>query len=369
MEPKTIVYVGTYTQPIRFGTGQILEGKGEGIYVFALNAKTGALEPIRKTAGIVNPSYLTLDAGRGTLYCVNELKEFEGQACGGVSAYRVDRDTHALTFINSRPTGGTDPCHVVVNDRNTHVYISNFMSGSVAVFPIEQDGGLGECSHFIQHEGSSVNPQRQSGPHAHSLIFDRDNRYALVPDLGIDQVVIYRTDFENGKLILNDSSFVSAPGAGPRHCVFHPALEYCYTINELECSISACRYDKNAGRLDLIHTITTMPEPFDGHNSCADIHISPDGKFVYGSNRGHDSIAVFRVDQSTGALAYVASCSTLGRIPRNFAIDPTGRFMLVCNQDTDNIVVFAIDAKTGVPEKLSETQVPTPVCAKAYLMD
>ena len=368
MSQKYYVFIGTYTQPIRFGTGQILEGKGEGIYAYQLDTSDGALELVQKNAGIVNPSYLTLDANRQYLYCVNELKEYEGKASGAVSAYSVETGTLALKFINIQPTGGTDPCHVVVNDDNTHAYISNFMSGSVAVFPILPGGALGECSEFIQHAGSSVNKQRQSGPHAHSLIFDRDNKFAFVPDLGIDKVVAYRTDFVNGKLIYNDSDFACAPGAGPRHCVFHPALDYCYLINELECSISALRYDGQAGGFALIHTISTMMEPFDGHNSCADIHISPDGRFVYGSNRGHNSIAIYRVDQNTGELAYVATQPSFGSIPRNFGIDPTGSFMLVCNQDTDNVVVLAIDKDTGIPEKLSETRVPTPVCAKIYII-
>jgi 6-phosphogluconolactonase len=217
------VFVGTYTEPILFGTGQILEGKGKGIYSFFLDLDTGALEPAGLTEGVVNPSYLTLSPDRKTLYAVNELKRFADADQGAVSAFRVSADDFSLQFINQKPTGGTDPCHVVMNKKGTHAFVSNFMSGSVCVFPVSSDGALEDASQFIQHHGSSVNPKRQKGPHAHSLIFAPDEAIAFVPDLGIDKLVAYRTDFESGHLVPSDpDGFKTEPGSGPRHCVFHP---------------------------------------------------------------------------------------------------------------------------------------------------
>lgn len=367
MKKKLLVFVGTYTKPIRFGTGQILEGKGKGIYCYELDMKTGALEQIAESQGIDNPSYLTLDAAQKHLYAVNELKEFDGKAQGGVSAFSINSD-YTLTFQNQFGTGGTDPCHVVMNDENTHVYISNFMSGSVAVFPIEKDGSLAPMSDFIQHEGSSVNPKRQTGPHAHSLIFDKANKRAFVPDLGIDKMMIYQTDFETSKLIPGEIPYYKTfPGAGPRHCEFTDDGTVSFLINELASSISALAYDAATGGFTLLHTVPTIiDKDFTADNICADVHLSPDGKFLYGSNRGHHSIVVYAYDHAARTLTYVENISCGGETPRNFCIDPTGEYALVANQDTDNIVTFKIDKKTGRLTKLSEVFAPTPVCIKPY---
>ena len=362
------VYVGTYTHPILFGTGQILEGKGEGIYLFRMDPETGRLTRQETTTGVVNPSYLTLDPARRHLYAVNELKTFGGMASGAVSAFRVEPETGRLTFLNQKSTGGTDPCHVVVNDRSTQVFVSNFMSGSVCVFPIQPDGTLGDASQFIQHSGSSVHPKRQRGPHAHSLIFDKHNRFAFVPDLGMDKLMVYKTDFDKGRLSPAKVPFVSVqPGAGPRHCVFHPSGRYCYLIQELDSTLSAYRYNPNDGTFELLQTVpTVVSDGFTGDNTCADVQILPKGRFVYGSNRGHDSIVIYRIDQETGRLSFVGMESTRGRTPRNFAIDPTGRFLLAANQDSDNIIVFRIDPETGMLSAVDQTAVPTPVCVRVY---
>jgi len=367
MSKKIYAYIGTYTQPIRFGTGQILNGKGNGIYRFLFNPETGMLVQDGEVTEAINPSYLTMDKSGRFLYAVNELKEYQGQASGSVSAYRVDPETHTLTLLNTQPTGGTDPCHVIVNPQNTHVFVSNFMSGSVCVFPIAEDGSLGQKSCFIQHSGSSVNPARQSSPHAHSLIFDEQGQRAFVPDLGIDKLMIYRTDFVGGKLLTNEVPFFKTqPGAGPRHCVFGGNYRYCYLINELDSSISVLAYNSSDGSFRELQKIPTVPEGSACDNTCADVHISPDGRFLYGSNRGHNSIIAYAVDQKSGQLSYVDITPSGGEIPRNFTIDPTGSYALVCNQDSDNIVAFRINKETGRLSKVSETAVPTPVCIKTY---
>jgi len=237
MNKELFIYVGTYTQPIKFGTGQILNGKGKGIYSLKFNLDTGILEEAAPVKEASNPSYLAIDQTRNFLYAVNELKEYEGKECGSVSSYKINRETHELIYLNTRPTGGTDPCHVTVNDANTHVFVSNFMSGSVCVFPIEENGSLGAATHFIQHTGSSVHKVRQTSPHAHSLSFDKYNRRAFVPDLGIDKIMIYKTDFINGRLIPNEIPwYKTKPGAGPRHCEFMG--DRCYVINEISSTIS-----------------------------------------------------------------------------------------------------------------------------------
>jgi 6-phosphogluconolactonase len=367
MSTKQLVLVGTYTQPIKFGTGQILNGKGEGIYSFFLDMETGVLEGEKLSPGIVNPSYLTLNQAANRLYAVNELKEYEGHASGAVSAFSFDPKTRELKLLNARATGGTDPCHVVLNSGDTHVFVSNFMSGSVCVFPIAEDGSLSEASQFIQHEGSSVNKARQSGPHAHSLIFDVSGRFAFVPDLGIDRLMAYQPDFSSGTLSPAPVPYYQATlGAGPRHCAFHPSGKYAYLINELSSSISALTYNGTEGSFRHLQTVPTVVEEFKGENSCADIQILPDGRFLYGSNRGHNSIVIYRIDPDTGLLSPVGFESSGGKIPRCFCIDPTGTFLLAANQDTDNIIVFRIDDATGKLEKVSEQAAPTPVCVKSY---
>ena len=224
-----LVFIGTYTDPILFGTGKILQGKGEGIYVYRLDPSSGSLEFVGKTTGIANPSYLAFDSTQRFLYAVNELKEYEGRPTGTVSAFAVDPTTAALRFLNRQLTHGTDPCHVVVDQRRKHVFVANFMSGSVCVLPVRDDGSLGEASDFIQHQGSSIDPVRQNGPHAHSVTLDASNRYAFVPDLGLDKLMVYRFDSKRGMLEPNAVPWIKMkPGAGPRHVALHPGGRYAY---------------------------------------------------------------------------------------------------------------------------------------------
>ncbi len=366
MRGELLVYVGTYTEAILFGTGQVFQGKGEGIYIYVMDRATGAMRLRKVVTGVKNPSYLAFAPDGRHLYAVNELKSFEGKASGSLSAFEVDPSDGDLRFLNSRPTGGTDPCHVEVDRRGEWVFVANFASGSVSVFPIESDGSLGTASDFVQHQGSSVDPKRQAGPHAHSTVLDAANGLVFVPDLGMDRLMVYRFDAERGKLTPHDHPWVqTGPGAGPRHLDFHPTRPYAYLINELNSTIGAYEYDRSAGRFKEVHNVATLPKGFAEESSCADIHIHPSGEYLYGSNRGHDSIVIYRIDQATGRLSLVGHESTQGETPRNFAIDPSGDFLLAANQKSDSIVVFHIDRKTG---KLTSTgqivRVPNPVCVK-----
>jgi 6-phosphogluconolactonase len=366
MSKQRLIYVGTYTEPIRFGTGKILQGKGKGIYVYRLDASSGSLElcSVAET-GRPNPSYLAFDPSRRFLYAVNELKEFEGASSGAVSAFLVDPDSGELSFLNRKPTHGTDPCHLTVHPTGRYVLIANFMSGSVCVLPIQDDGSLGDATDFVQHQGSSVNPTRQTGPHAHAVTLDGTGCYAFVPDLGIDKLMIYRFDADQGKLEPHDEPWVEvAAGAGPRQVVLHPQGRYAYLINELNSTMTAFRHDGEGG-LREIQTLSTLPEDFAGASTCAEVQVSPSGKFLYGSNRGHDSIVIYAIDQKDGRLTCIGHESTQGQTPRNFAVGPAGEFLLAANQNTDNIVTFKLHPTSGklIPTGHT-TDVPTPVCVK-----
>jgi 6-phosphogluconolactonase len=332
-----------------------------------MDSRSGALQYVSKAMGTRDPSYLALHPQNTHLYAVNEIDDFEGKESGSVTAYAINQSTGELTELNQKATGGTWPCHITVDQTGKFALAVNYLSGSVVVLPIQSDGSLGDATDFIQHEGSSVNPDRQAGPHAHSVNLDSTNRRAYVADLGIDKMMIYLLDLANGKLTPNAIPSVSVnAGLGPRHFDLHPGGRYAYLIEELGSAITAFAYDESTGGLEEIETISTLPKGFDGRNTCADIHVSPSGKFVYGSNRGHDSIAIFEVDESTGRLTPVGHESTQGNTPRNFCIDPTGAFMYAANQNTDSIVTFRIDQLSGglTPTGDVVRDVPMPVCIK-----
>lgn len=357
------IYVGTYTRSLPH-----VAAKSEGIYLISMDPASGALEHIRKTVGVDNPSYVTLHPNGRFLYAVNEVGDFAGRDSGGVTAFAIDEEDGTLTFLNKEPTDGAAPCHLSVDGTGKYVLTANYGGGSVSMHPINDDGSLGQMSDFVQHVGHSVNEQRQKEPHAHSFTIDKSNRYAYACDLGKDQVLIYELDLENGKLVPNEPPYAEThKGAGPRHFDFHPNGTMAYVINELDSTVTVFKYTDVTGALDAIQTISTLPDGFDGRSHCADIHVHPTGKFVYGSNRGHDSIAMFAVDQISGKLTAVGHQSTGGKVPRNFAIDPSGSFLLAANQNTDNVVVFRINLATG---KLTPTgyelTVPTPVCLKFW---
>ncbi len=366
MKSNILVFIGTYTQPIKFGTGQILEGKGEGIYLFNLSLETGALTHMHTVTDAVNPSYLVLNKKNQCLYVVNELKEYNGKASGAVSSYSFSVADQTLQYINSQPTNSTDPCHVETSKDDAYIYVSNFMSGSISVFPLGTNGELKPMKQFIQHHGSSVNPVRQNGPHAHSVVFSPDHRYVFVPDLGLDKLMIYKI---NDNLLDEPKAayYETFPGAGPRHCTFSPDGRYCYLINELNSSIEVLAYDQASAGLISLQIVSSLPEDVDGtDNTCADIHLTPDGKFLYGSNRGHNSLIIYQIDQNSGLLSYIDCTPCGGEIPRNFDIDPTGHYLLCANQDSDNITIFEIDPDIGLLKQTSKVTINTPVCVKAY---
>lgn len=361
MAKTYLMYVGTYTQ-----TSSPSEHRDQGIFAFRFDAETGALEPLGSAGGALNPSFLALHPNSRFLYAVGETTEYQGKEGGAVHAYARDPATGALTHLNEQPSKGTYPCHLSVEATGRYALVANYGSGSVLMLPIRDDGRLGETADFVQHQGSSVNPKRQEGPHAHSIMISPDNHFAFAPDLGLDKVLCYRLDLERGKLVANDPAGVQvAPGAGPRHFDFHPNGRWAYLINEIGNTLSAYTYDAARGALTLLNTVPTLPSGFGGTSHTADVHVHPSGKFVYGSNRGHDSVAICAIDQGTGQVSVVGHESTQGKTPRNFAIDPTGAFLLAANQSTDNIAVFRIDAQSG---RLTPTghsvQAPAPVCLK-----
>jgi 6-phosphogluconolactonase len=352
---ELLVYVGTYTA-----------GKSEGIYLYRLNLSSGALEHVATTRGVVNPSFLALAPSRRYLYAVNEVADFAGKKSGAVSAFGVDQTTGELRLLNQQPSLGADPCYVDVDAGGRFVLIANYTGGNVTVLPVKSDGSLGEASDLKQYEGSSIDRERQEGPHAHSIRLDLSNQFVYSCDLGTDKIMIFRFDAGKGKLLPNDPPWAQVkPGAGPRHLAFHPSGRYVFVLNEMHSSITAFARDPGKGSLQELQTLSTLPKGFTRKNSSADIHVSPDGRFVYCSNRGHDSIAIFAINPRQGLLTTVGHESTQGKTPRNFAIDPAGRFMLVANQNSDNIVVFRVDQKTGRLNATGQvTTVPSPVCLK-----
>ena len=332
-----------------------------------LDLSTGELAPAALAGETTNPSFLALHPSGDFLYAVGEISSFEGQKAGAVTAWKIDRDTGQLEFLGQDPSGGPGPCHLVVDSTGTTLLVANYGGGSVSSREIHRDGKFGNQISFHQHYGSSVNPQRQQQPHAHSINLDRDNRYAFVADLGLDQILVYRFDAVASELHRNKGfPLVKVkPGSGPRHLSFHPSADYAYVINELDSTITAFRYEPKQGRLELMQTVTTLPPDFDGASYTAEVVAHPSGKFIYGSNRGHDSIAVFRVDPDSGNLQLVQIEPTQGKTPRNFAVDPTGKYLLAENQDSDTIVVFRIDPDQGRLAATGHTlEVPKPVCIK-----
>ncbi len=352
---ELLLYVGTYTS-----------GKSEGIYLYRLNLAAGELKHVTTIRGVKDPSFLTLSPNRRFLYAVNELEEFENKKSGALSAFAIDQKTGELKLLNQKPSMGGAPCYVVVDKTGRFVLVANYVGGNVAVLPVLSDGSLGEATDMKQGAGSSINAERQEGPHAHCIVLDEANRFAYSCDLGTDKIMIFRFDSRLGKLTPNTTPWVQLkPGAGPRHLTFHPGGKFAYVINELHATVTAFAHDRTSGNLVEVQTVPTLPPDFTAPNTSADIHISPDGRFLYCSNRGHDSIAAFKVDSRNGKLTFIAHESTGGKAPRNFAIDPTGAFLLVANQKSDNIVVFRRDRNTG---RVSATghvaEVPSPVCLK-----
>jgi len=354
---KYLMYVGTYTES---------GSKSKGIYAYRYDAATQEITPLGLAAETTNPSWVAAHPNGRFLYAVNEVGNYNGPNSGGVSAFSIDRTTGKLTFLNEVASRGADPCYITVDASGKYVLVANYTGGSVAAFPISADGKLGEASAFVQHTGHGSDPKRQEGPHAHSINLSPDNRFAMVDDLGLDELLVYKFDAGKGTLTPDDPPYAKLdPGAGPRHFALHPSGKFAYVVAEMHSSVTAFSADLKDGTFHPLQTVSTLPEGFKGQNDDAEIEVHPSGKFLYASNRGHDSIAVFAIDPAKGTLTLVDHGSTNGKTPRNFAIDPSGTLLFAENQQSANIVVFRIDQKTG---KLTATgkvlDVEQPVCIK-----
>jgi 6-phosphogluconolactonase len=314
--------------------------------------------------GVRNPSFLEINPRTDFLYAVNEVGSFDDQPGGGVSAFSINLTSGEFSLLNEQSSHGKDPCYISIEQTGRFALVANYTSGNIAMFPIQTDGRLDPVTQVIQHAGSSVHPERQTGPHAHCILPDPPNRFAIAMDLGLDKLLIYKMDLENGRLHKQAEVKIQA-GAGPRHLTFHPNGQYAYLINELNSTLISYRYHSQTGTFEELQTVPTLPQDFKGRNLCADVHVSPDGKHLYASNRGHDSIALFLIDENNGKLTYQNHTSTEGGEPRNFAIDPSGAFLLAANQQTNNIVTFKIDSATGqLFYTGQEVEVSMPVCVK-----
>ena len=343
------LYVGTYT-----------DGASEGIYRCRMDAASGALALDGVTPGVVNPSFLALDGSGRTLYAVNETVEYEGQPSGAVSAFAVDAGTGDLALLNRRASRGGAPCHVALDRAGRFALVANYVGGNAAVFPVGPDGSLGGAAAVVALEGSGPNRERQEAPHAHMIQTDPAGRHALVADLGSDRLAVFAFDAATGAL-RPVSEAALRPGAGPRHFAFSPDGRRVYCLNELDSTLTAFDYDGATGALAATQTLSTLPAGYDGPDSAAHVVASPDGRTVYASNRGHDSLAVFAVDPATGALGLAQHEPTGGERPRNFALDPSGRFLLAANQDSGTVVTLAVEGGRLRPTG-HVLEVPSPVC-------
>ena len=348
MANHVTLFVGTYTR----------QGS-EGIYTCVMDLETGALELRGITGNIENPSFLAVDPAGHHLYAVCETGDESDH--GGVTPFGINADG-SLNELNRQSTGGPGPCHLAVDAQDTLVIAANYKGGSVATLPLRPDGTLAKRSGFVQHEGTSVNPDRQDQPHAHSVTINASNNRAYVCDLGADTIVVYDINYDLAQLE-HAVTIAAQPGQGPRHFAFHPSRPFAYVINELGSTVAVYTVDRQDGSLSERQMISTLPAEWIGSNTTADIHVSPDGRFLYGSNRGHDSIALFQIDMTTGALDPIGHEPSQGQTPRNFAISPGGNFLLAENQDSGTIRTFAIDSNNG---QLNDTghvlEIPAPVC-------
>lgn len=348
------VYFGTYT-----------DTKSKGIYVSRMD-KDGHLTAPELASIALNPAFLAVEPRHQFLYAANETDQFRGQQSGAVTAYAIHASTGRLARLNQQSTRGAGPAHVAVDATGHLVVAANYNGGSETAFPVNADGSLAAASITVQNHGSSINPARQAEPHAHCVAFDPSNRFAFVCDLGLDQVLSFRIDPATAGLTANDPAFVKvAPGSGPRHIAFRPDGRFAYVINELACTMTVFAFESDHGALREIETVSTLPagEAVKSSYSTAEVAVHPSGKFVYGSNRGHNSIVVFASDEATGRLTLVEHVSSGGAVPRSFGIDPAGRFLLAANQDSGNVDVFAIDAKTGRLAPTGDSvAVAKPVC-------
>ena len=346
------MYVGTYTGP-----------KSKGIYAFRYDTKRVSFEPLGLVGEMERPSFLAIHPNGRFLYAVSELGN-DGHTNGFVYSFAIDPITGKLTFINKRSSGGGGACHLVVDKTQQILLVANYGSGSVAAFRLAPDGSIGESTAVMQFSGSGPNPQRQRGPHAHAVVLSPDNRFLFVPDLGTDQIHILKFDPVKGSLALNEPPYAKVdPGAGPRHLTFAPDGRFAYVVDEMGSTVTAFNYEAGLGALTELQVVSTLSDEFTGINNAAEIQTDPAGHYLYASNRGNDSIAVFSIEKNSGKLVRIQIAPTQGRTPRNFTIDPTGKYLLAANQDTDNIIVFRMNHRSGKLTPAGKMlAAPSPVC-------
>jgi 6-phosphogluconolactonase len=353
-----LVYVGTYTN----------KTQSKGIYAYLFDPGVGKLSPLGVAAEAEDPSFLAVHPSGKNLYAVNEINHFGEQKSGAISAFSIDAKTGKLTLLNQAGTQGGAPCYITLDKTGKFVLVANYDGGSVAVFPIGADGSLAPASAFIRHSGSSVDKERQEGPHAHWIGSSPDNRFALAADLGLDKILVYRFNSAKGTLAPDTPPFVKlSPGAGPRHLAFHPNGKFAYVLTEMGSSVTAFAYKASNGSLAPLETVSTfsiLRKDYSGPKEAAEIAVHPSGRFLYASNRaGIDTISAFSIDPMKGTIHLKDEYPTMGKTPRNFAIDPTGKFLLAANQESNNIVIFRIDSTTGALTPTGEiTEAPAPVC-------
>ncbi|MFT4760892.1 MAG: 6-phosphogluconolactonase [Paraglaciecola sp.] len=355
---ETIIFVGTYTEKEPH-----VDGKAEGIYVYKMNAETGELTYQSKVTETINPSYLVPHPNRQFLYAVNEIG---GGQQGTVSAFSIEPETYQLTLLNKVAAKGKAPCYISTDATGDFAFTANYATGNVGLFPIQENGRIGEAISVLNHENSTSKHARQEGPHAHFFAPKPNSEYAYAVDLGLDKIFQYQIDSENGGLLPVGATSMQGENAGSRHLTWHPKEDWIYVINELNGMIEGFKQEGNLAKLTHFQTISTLSDSTATNAACADIHMTPNGQFLYGSNRGkHNSIAMYQINQKNGELTFLGNQSTKGKTPRNFIISKDGQFLLVANQDSDNIVTFKINQKTGMLEDTGlEVAVMTPVCLK-----
>jgi 6-phosphogluconolactonase len=351
-EKEYLAFVGTYTA----------KTDSKGIYSFRFDSESGRISSLGLAAPAADPSWLTISGNGKNLYSVNELSTFEGASSGAITSYALDPKTGKLTSLNQVASGGADPCFMSLDKTGKYLLVANYTGGSVAAFPIEGGGRLGAPSAKVQHQGSGPKKE-QASAHAHYITTSADNRFAFAADLGMDEVMIYRFDAAHGTLTPNQTPFMKLDaGSGPRHLAFSRSEKFGYVLSELKSTVTVLAYDSKSGAFSTIQTLSTLPKDFAGENSTAEIVVHPSGKFVYASNRGHDSIAVFTIAEAKGTLTPSGIFPTQGKTPRNFALDPSGKFLLAENEESNNIVVFQIDGVSGALKAVGQpVQVPAPV--------
>jgi 6-phosphogluconolactonase len=354
-----VVYVGTYT-----------DKESKGIYAFRIDTTTAKVTSLGLVAETENPSFLASDPSGSFLYAVNEIDEYKGQKTGTISAFSIEKSSGKLALLNKVASQGTGPCYVTTDKTGHYVLVANYGGGSIADFPVLKDGSLGSVASFIQHTGSGPKPN-QDAPRVHSIGLSADNRFAVVADLALDNLISYPFNVANGSVTSNNAAVFKMPsGAGPRHFTFDPRGRFAYVIAEMQSTVTVMSFDAATGELDQLQTISTLPKYFSGVNNAAEVQVHPSGKFLYASNRGHDSIAVFSIHPKDGTLSLLEYVPTNGKEPRHFGMDSKGRFLIVANQNSGNVVIFKIDTKTGHLTSIGQVfEVPRPVAVKFVALD